>query len=378
MAAITAFAQPGALIVLDYERSAFNDNQPLPAATNFTITGPVNERVSMVECLVYSGGNYQKRDHLYRNTWKNSFAASDNAFYLPINYKLRGGEEYDFVINYYRQLTAEETDHLREQMYDLLDAYVGQQVQPGRNRVEFRKNPHQLIRDLNTIVRNGLTYYRNPNGIEFDGFSELAQGNFEQLRDRRLGRSRFVLNRSRDEARRVEYDEQMEIIRTTLYREVDVVINSGLSVIGDSKAILSYPVERTLNVITLHGGYGGVYFDGGIDDLDYGSGFFAGLTLPLGRKAFASKFWSRSALVTGVYIQNFQQDDREISGPIIQRPFYVGLGYKVFRFARLTAGATLLEDSQTAGGIDNLGDRIFVRPFVGLQIEINLWADLAQ
>ena len=86
----------------------------------------------------------------------------------------------------------------------------------------------------------------------------------------------------------------------------------------------------------------------------------------------------------GVFINNFKDDSGvELTGPIFKRPYYVGLGYKVFRFVRVNAGATFLEDISTAGvnGINDLTgleDRVVIRPMIGISAEIKLWTSLAE
>ena len=80
----------------------------------------------------------------------------------------------------------------------------------------------------------------------------------------------------------------------------------------------------------------------------------------------------------GVFVLNFKdKDDVAIKGPIIQRPFYVAFGYKFFRFLRFNAGAVVLEKESVDDQFVNT-DKIFIRPFVGLSLELNFWADFAK
>ncbi len=172
---------------------------------------------------------------------------------------------------------------------------------------------------------------------------------------------------------------QVNELKLIVQNEASYLFNTGLSILADSKYVDNYPVENTKTILTIHGGYGGVYLGGGTENLSYGSGFRAGLTFPLGKKAYVSKFWSNSAIITGFYFNNFETDnDVEVSGPIFKRPTYLGLGYKVFNFIRISAGATFLENQDTAGGLDNLGNKVFIRPFIGIQADLNLWMELAR
>src|SRR5690606_32388127 len=66
---------------------------------------------------------------------------------------------------------------------------------------------------------------------------------------------------------------QVEELKQQVHNEAAYLLNMGLSVLADSRYVDNYPVERTKNIFTVHGGYGGVYLGGGDDDLSYGSGF---------------------------------------------------------------------------------------------------------
>jgi hypothetical protein len=72
-------------------------------------------------------------------------------------------------------------------------------------------------------------------------------------------------------------------------------------------------------------------------------------------------------------LNNFEREDgSELSGPLFGRPYFVGLGYRLFRFVRLNAGMTLLEERtpNAGGGLEVEG--IQLQPFVGLSAEINI------
>jgi hypothetical protein len=64
------------------------------------------------------------------------------------------------------------------------------------------------------------------------------------------------------------------------------------------------------------------------------------------------------------------QNGQSYTGPIFQYPIYAALGYRAFRFLRINAGATALENSS-----DN---SIGFYPFVGVSAELNLSLSLAK
>ena len=49
-----------ATVVYNYERNNFNENQPLPAETNFILNGGVNGDVNQVEVAVYRAKDRKK------------------------------------------------------------------------------------------------------------------------------------------------------------------------------------------------------------------------------------------------------------------------------------------------------------------------------
>lgn len=318
----------------------------------------------MVEVEIYPEDSNFDREPLYRNLWKGSIAGGGQTFALPVNYKLRDDTPYDFLINYFRPLTPMELDTVRAQLSRFIGAYVDQHVMARRR--SLRRGPNEMANDLNSVVTSSLRFYRSQRGVPFQGFSDLTRDQIRQLQQ---------MKKRDGEALRAE---RMAALKQLLMTEANSYVNTDLVVLEDRRHVDNYPTERTRNVLTLHAGYGGVYLDGNIDNLSYGSGFKAGVTLPLGQRAYASRFWSNTSIVAGFFFNNFDGANGKVSGPIFERPTYVGLGYNVFKFVSVTGGATFLEDASTAGGFDNLGSRVYVRPFVGLNINIDLWLDLAR
>ncbi len=87
-------------VVFNYDRTYFNEGQPLPAESNFIVTGEAGNAVEMVELTIY-GTQDTSKDPLYRNVWKKRPSGTDINFTLPVNYPLRGNEKYTFLLNFY-------------------------------------------------------------------------------------------------------------------------------------------------------------------------------------------------------------------------------------------------------------------------------------
>jgi hypothetical protein len=239
--------------------------------------------------------------------------------------------------------------------------------------VDLIKNTSQTIEDYNGVLNSALARYKNASGATFLGFSDLVKGKIERLEDVKFSKKDTLsYNQQRDKA--------LQELNEILKLEVAFVESSDWLTIADSKKIDNYPVEKTRNILTVQIGYGGTYLDGDIDNFSYGAAPKIGLVFALGNSAFTSRFWSKTAIVAGVYLEDFEDEfDNKISEPVVKKPIYAGLGYNVFRSVRLNAGISVLEATQTVGGnLSTLENRVYVRPFISLTVDINLWIDLAK
>ena len=359
-------------ITFNYERSSFNMDQPLPAEQYFFVSGDIREAVSMVEIVIKPGK--QNRDYvLYQTSWKRSFNDNKQSFLIPVNYNLRGGTEYDITLNYYRQVTDQELRNLQEALYSELDTYIDQSLVLSRRRIRLVKSVSSMVSDMNSIVRAALTYYRNNNNIRFEGFSSIIQDKLKITTNNPLRKDR------RNEEER---EKQVRELKSMVQAEVANLLNTGFSILANSRFVDDYPTQRAQNMLTLHVGYGGVFFNDKIENLNTGSGGMAGITLPLGKRAFAPRLMSNSAFILGVYFQDFDNDNGvKATSPIFGRPVYAGFGYKVYEFIRISAGVTFLEnraDTNNNVTLSDLDDNLYLRPFIGVTADINFWASFAK
>ncbi len=141
----------------------------------------------------------------------------------------------------------------------------------------------------------------------------------------------------------------------------------------DEITTLDYPTENLMNTLAINAGYAGIYESGGVSDFKYYSGPFAGISFPLGNRVYNSNFLSNTSISAGVFLKNFETPElNKVSGPVIGLPIYASLGYRVLKFIRLQAGATLLEET------DQITDSksVYLKPFVGISIEFQMWIGL--
>ena len=360
-------------IQFDYERSSFNMDQPLPSEEHFFVSGEISEAVSMVEIIIKPGK--RNRDFvLYQNRWKRSYNDTRQQFLLPVNYNLRGGTEYDILINYYRYVSPQELENLKEGLNSELEAYVDQSLVLSKKRIRLVKSVPAMVSDMDALVNSALSYYRSNKNVSFEGFSSIVQ---DKLR---------IVTRNplrKDQRNEAERSRQAEELKSMVKAEVANLLNTGFSVLADSRKVDNYPTQRGKNTLTVHVGYGGVFLNDQVADLNTGSSGMAGLTLPLGKRAFAPRLMSNSAVILGFYFQDFDNDQGvKATGPIFGKPVYAGFGYKVYEFIRISGGVAFLQNEADGTGngtpaidIDN---GLYLRPFVGITADISFWAGFSR
>lgn len=373
-------AQQYEMVVFDYEKNYFNQGSELPAETFFILNGKSESNIEFVNIAIYNSG--KKRNSLaYSTQWKRDFNNKNQGFEVPINYKLRGSSAYDFVIATYRRASENEKANLQKSINSSLQAYISGMLTVDKKSISFNRGVGAMMADMNDIVNEGTRLYVNKINFNFQGFSDIVKFKLEQLKDANLKKGKNIFGRKEAEtkrdSRRLYAEKLMQELNVALEAEVKQFLNTDLLVLNDVKEVRDYPVEKTLNIISINAGYGGAYFDGNFEDFDYDHGPYIGLSFPLGKASFSSPFWSNTSISAGVFLTNFEnQDGEEITGPVFQRPYYVGLGYKVFQFIRINAGATFLEVKKESFDF-NVSD-IKVRPFIGISAELNLWVGLGK
>ncbi|RDC66380.1 hypothetical protein [Adhaeribacter pallidiroseus] len=368
-------------VLFNYERAYFDDGQPLPAESKFIITGEASALVDIVEVKVYHSANTDKAP-FYQNTWEHKANNPATSFTLPVNQPLRGNEEYTFLINYYAKISQEQQQQLVSQINTALGAYIDQSYQVERSGIAMLQHPRTMRNDLNAIVNQGLSLHRNIINYTFPGFSDLVYLKLKQLSEVNLQKARFnVFKQEDDNTKSVKLryaQEQIAALKTLLNQEVAQYGGVQLYALTDSKKVADYNTEKTKNALALNVGYGGVYYSGSFDNLTYDASPYAGISIPFGKEPFASPFMARTSISTGVFLKNLDfGPGNEATGPVVRRPVYLALGYRILPFIRLNAGATVLQNKLNSSTNTDLNlDKVYIRPFVGLSMEVNLWLNL--
>lgn len=372
---LSSFAQYQA-VVFDYQNAYFNNGQALPAEENLMISGGISKKIERVEIAIFNGKGNHKRP-LYINNWKRGYGNVQENFQLPFNYKLKGDGNYDFSVEYYRMVTEEEKTELRKSLHLALGSYLGQSFEASGKKVKMLRSESTIMHDLNFIMKDAVKYYRNESEVIFTGFSDIVRRGVGNMADHKLRRGEAAKlgdvteKNTRLEAIAKLYDQRLAELEELINNEADQITNTHLLIRADQRMISDYPTEHTKHELCINGGYGATYFNGNTKNVDYGTAPYLGLSFPLGNSALSNRFWSNSSLSVGAFVTNMKNKNGDVvSGPIFNRPYYVGYGYKVFRFVRLNAGAAFLE-TRTVDG-----KKFSVRPFLGVSAEFNLWLGL--
>jgi hypothetical protein len=366
-------------VVFDTEKQYFNNGQKLRAEHYLLFSGAIPNDFGRVEVSVYRSGG--KRP-VFNGAWKRSFNNTNGMFELPLNYRLRGATEYDFHFSYYRQLNNDERQQLREGLFTAIDAYIEQTYLTTGRKVQMLQTPSRTLRSLNQLTRRILMPYRNYQEETFDGFSPVVLQSMRNFKGRNLkgaaslGDTTGSLSRRERESSGAAqlYANRIDDLKKITHQEVDALFNNPLLIKSDTRQVKNYPTESTMNILSVNIGYGAVYFSGSISELYYDTAPYVGLSFPLGNRAFSGRIWSNTSLSAGAFLTNFRDEDGvEVTGPIFGRPYFLGLGYRVFQFVRINAGAVALERGNNAGAFLS---NVEIRPFAGMSAEINLWMGL--
>ncbi len=368
------------VITYDYQKNMLNNNQKLPAEKQFALTGYAFPEVAVVAVNLYSknGRSQKKPQTLYTANWQRGMAQDQTAFYAPIAYKLRGDHQYDIEINYYRWAAPSEIENIKADLNAALNAYLSQTMVSQRSKISLSSKANQVLDDLNSIAREALTYYYSPASLKFDSFSDLIADKLKQIERGEGGKAkRLFAKKSKREAIIAKRAKDIEELSALLSQEVSFLFNAGLAVLAETRVMDNLETEHTRNVFTLHGGYSGVFLERA--GKDYDATFNAGLTIPFGKRDLAKPFWSKSAVLVGIFFKNFEMDNGEsATGPFVGLPFYLGYGYKVLPFIRLIGGATILQSKFDAAVTPTPfpDEEIYFKPFVGLVLDLDIWLNL--
>jgi hypothetical protein len=346
---------------LDFESAYIGQNDPLPAETDLLFTGAIPAYIDRVEIRILSSRGKDGRDPLHVAVWQRPLDNRDATYSLPVNYRLRASSRYDIEAYYFNSLELAEREQLIERMQRRLMLYLDSHRSPGSYSLGWEERPLRLLRGMNALLDEFMAPYRAALHTAPEGFSSLLQIQMEKMANTNLPADSL--------GRAAGYAEANDLLNRLLREELEGIFPERLYQLADSRYLEDCPTSTKRGSISINVGYGGVHLSGDSQsDFDYGAAPYAGLSFPLGNSAFAPRFLSNTYIGLGVFVNNLENDAKQIfSGPVIGRPIYGSLDFKLFQFVYLNLGAALLEERRPASS-----NVILVRPFVGLSAKVNL------
>ncbi len=359
------------IVSFDYQNNIFNNRQELPENEYFTIQGTMPDNVNIVQVFIYK--NRKSGKALYNYTWRRPLGNLSESFNIPVTYKLRHNSEYDFEINYYSPVSNQGKQALKESIEDKLTAYLSAAFDVTNKKISLETNVNKMIKEMNQIVETTLTYYESSLPGEFTGFSDIVKNLLKSANNTKMKQVYFEfdpLAHTGNEWSKYSKNIEQEIIEAAL-SEIEPYLERQMNTLLDQRLVIQHPTEKSFNTIAVNAGYGATYLSGNFDNLDYDRGsFLFGLSFPLGNYN-RNKFLGNSSISVGVFLNNFETADGvSLTGPIFNRPYFIGYGYKFLHIFRAQVGAVALSAQNNQ---DLRTSEIMIRPFVGVSAEINLW-----
>lgn len=355
------------------EKNQINAGLPLPSEERFLIEGVIPSGIRRVELKIFKASKKVSSAENY--IWKAAYQSNPSDFEIYVAYPLRSNENYSLKFYYFNSTDTTEMKAVREAIHENLQTYLNANFVVNKKEIKALVSQKAMLMQLNEIVNQGLSNYSHQLDQEFNGFSDIVKQKIEQINNIKLKNSKFNLLNKSDKTKGSDnayYAEQVidQLINLTK-AETNQYLRSNLLMLVDVREIDNYPTEKKPHYLPINIGYAGTYFGGGFNDLDYGTSAFAGISMPLGNKNF-TKILGNASISTGVFFSNMTDAKQaEISGPLIGRPSYIGLGYSLFRILRFNAGAVL-----TSTEINNRFEDVTLYPFVGFSAEFHIWLGL--
>ncbi len=337
----------------------FDNGRELPAEQAFIINSDVPGTVEMVK-MQLSNVPFKLNKQLYESIWVRKQNDNTTVAILPNYSKLKSGNKYNFKFLYYRKIQETERQQISSMLKTTVHAFLASNIELKETKYLFKNSPSDIYSSLNELLAESMVNYETRRGSLAPKWSGIVENMLYTM-----AKSRISTDASVKEA-----DNLFVILTNQMDNEISMFTNSYDYVLSDVITIVDYPTEKTMNTLSLNIGYAGIYNSGDFSNLDYYSGPYLGISMPLGNRAFNSNFWSKTSLSAGIFLKDFTAtNSAKISGPIVEKPIYFGVGYKIFKFLRLQAGTTVLQETDPLSGDKS----VYMKPFIGLSMEFQLW-----
>lgn len=368
-------------ILIDPQTRKVNQGATLPALDYFDMQVPVSNETGIIKVNIYKGKTTGKL--IEQSYWARPVNFMGNLAELPVSSKLSSNSAYTFEVVMYTMLSDSERVHLKDLIKSNINAYLNAIMESDKTQIDMARNDKRIVADLDAIVIKSMTYYKNIRDRKFEGFSDIVSLKVQQLSNARLKNAAYNIKDQPIDSATTEValknayaNRLISELEAIVWKEAENYLDLDFVKVNDQFVVYNQLTEKTTTVLPLFVGYGGVYFDGDINDLEYDSQPYAGIAIPLGRGK--GSYFSRTSFVFGVYINNFKDGEgNTVTGPIVNRPVFAGLGFRIFEFLHFNAGA--VATSQEKVSLSNFKTQdVTIKPFVGVSAQFNLWLGLGK
>lgn len=359
-------------ISLDLIQNKINGGKPLPSEERFYIRGAIPDQVEMVKVTIYPSRKSEKAGQTYY--WTPPFGYKKLDYQILVEDELRSNEDYNLDFSFYQKAGVNEVKELRDLIATNISTYINTITTIKKGGIQFEDSDEQILINMGIIVERGAYYFETPNGVQFPGFSDLTRKKLEQRKKLKMGKAKFNATgvAEGDNPRAVYARQYLDELITIASAEIDQYLTTNMLVRVGEKSFRNYPSEKKPNSLLLNAGYAAISLSKDLPQQDFVYSPYVGFSFPLGNRTF-TKFMSNISLSAGAFVSGNMENSlgEKITGPLLDRPVYVGLGYNFFRFFRLNAGGSFL----TTHRLDGSKVQSF-HPFVGVSAEFRLWLGL--
>lgn len=363
-------------VYYDSQNNTFDNNQALAAEKYLQIHGRISKEIKLVKVELIKNVKTEKLKH--SAIWKRPFGNTSEEFVVNFNRKLQTDDKVDFQIKYYRSSNIQEIKELKENLNLYVANYINQTFTTKKKKLQFNKSDKQIIKELDQIVAQQLKRFENRNNMGFEGFSEIIKSKLSQIRKTNLNDSKFLFSKTEDKTENKTKLKESLIneLNELMAIELMAIVNQDLLVLDERNTIEKYPTEQNKKSLTLSAGYGVVYLGQDKNNtVSVGHAPYIGFSIPFSKSKINHKFARNLSFDAGVFILNMKNANGDVlSGPIIKRPVYFGLGYKFFKIIKIQAGYSVLEYQNNNNQFINV-QNVVARPYIGLGVQFNLSMD---
>lgn len=366
-------------VVIDPQARRMNQGDLLPAQKYFDLQIPVSDEIGIIQVSIHRGR--VNNNIIEKTSWARPINYRSNLAEIPVDIQLKSNSTYTFDVTMYSIISDSEKLNLQNIVHQNILNYLNSVFETNQKGISNARKTDQVIADLNLVVSKSLRDFKNLRQRDFEGFSDIVKLKLRQMDNASLANAAYNVKRNPDDSTTTEKNlkgdyanKLMAELQKIILGEIDNYLDMDFVKLYDNVVIRNQVTEKTQTVLPLFIGYGGVYLNGNVDDLDYDSQPYAGFAVPLGRGHGA--WFSRTSFIMGVFLRNFKDaEDNVITGPIVDRPVFAGLGFRIYDFINFNAGVVATSTSK-----QNLGnfktENIDLKPFIGVNAQFNLWLGL--